>query len=358
MEKMKNSALGSGTMQEIMSQTEAWSGSLQQFKSSSMLQTVLKKTSSRSEWLFVGCGTSFYLAEAAAASWKTLTGQSARAVAASEILLFPALTLPPVANLQAVIISRSGSTSEAVRAAAVLRSEHRIPTLGLTCTPDSPLEATCELTIRISAADETSMVMTRSFTSMLLVMQYLAAVKSGASDLCAALESLAEHFAPSLRIFSEKVEAFTAKYSFEDYVFLAQGPFQGISREAALKVTEMSCSYSQSFHTLEFRHGPKSIVNPATCLTFFVSEQGKDAECEVLAEMKKLGGVILTVCNRANETIRSSSDLVFELGLELPELATLAPFIVPSQLLGCYTGIKKGLNPDEPKNLTRVVLLD
>jgi glucosamine 6-phosphate synthetase-like amidotransferase/phosphosugar isomerase protein len=74
--------------------------------------------------------------------------------------------------------------------------------------------------------------------------------------------------------------------------------------------------------------------------------------------MKKLGGVILTVCNCANETIRASSDLVFELGLELPELATLAPFIVPAQLLGCYTGIKKGLNPDAPKNLTRVVLLD
>ena len=201
-------------------------------------------------------------------------------------------------NLQAVVISRSGSTSEAVRAAAVLRNEHRIPTLGLTCTPDSPLEATCELTIRISAADETSMVMTRSFTSMLLVMQYLAAAKGGAKDFCVALETLAQRFAPLLPVFAENLDAFTAKHDFEDYIFLGQGPFQGIVREAALKVTEMSCSYSQSFHTLEFRHGPKSIVTSAACLTFFISEQGKDAECEVLAEMKKLGGVILTVCNR------------------------------------------------------------
>jgi len=358
MEKMTNAAHGSGTMQEIMSQTQAWSGSLQHFKNSTVLQKVLDKTTSRTEWLFVGCGTSFYLAEAVAASWKTLTGQSARAVAASEILLFPALTLPSSANLQAVVISRSGSTSEAVRAAAVLRSEHRIPTLGLTCTPGSPLEATCDLTIRISSADETSMVMTRSFTSMLLVMQYLAAVQSGAKELCAALESVANQFAPSLQALAEELDAFTAKRSFEDYVFLGQGPFYGITREAALKVTEMSCSYSQAFHTLEFRHGPKSIVSAATCLMFFVSEQGRDAECEVLAEMKNLGGVILAVCNRANETIRSSSDLVFELRLNVPELATLAPSIVPAQLLGCYTGIQKGLNPDAPKNLTRVVLLD
>ncbi len=121
---------------------------------------------------------------------------------------------------------------------------------------------------------------------------------------------------------------------------------------------EMSCSFSQSYHTLEFRHGPKAIVGPETCLTFFISESGGDAECEVLAEMKELGGVIIAVCNRANKTIRASSDVVFELDLDNPEIAWLAPAVVSSQLLGCYAGVAKGLNPDAPKNLTRVVMLD
>lgn len=347
-----------GTLQEILSQPQAWKDSLGDFESSAVLQTLLDKTASRSEWLFVGCGTSFYLAEAAAASWHILTGQPARAVPASEIMLFPALNLARRASLQAVVISRSGSTSEAVRAAGLLRREHRIPTIGLTCSPNSPLEAACEFTIQLTSAEEKSMVMTRSFTSMLLVMQYFAAVKSGAKEFCASLESLAGRFDSSLRSFSEQVAAFTAQRSFEDYIFLAQGPFLGIAHESSLKITEMSCSYSQAYHTLEFRHGPKAIVGPETCLTFFVSETGKDAECEVLAEMKELGGVIIAVCNRANKTIRASSDLVFELGFDVPEIATLAPYVVPAQLLGCYTGMKKGLNPDAPKNLSRVVILD
>lgn len=346
------------TMREILSQPQAWKESLSDFKSSAVLQTLLDKTASRSEWLFVGCGTSFYLAEAVAASWHILTGQVARAVPASEIMLFPGLNLARGGDLQAVVISRSGSTSEAVRAAGLLRKEHRIPTIGLTCSPNSPLEAACELTIKLSSAEEKSMVMTRSFTSMLLVMQYFAAVKSGAKEFCTSLEGLAGHFDSSLRSFSEQVAAFTAQRSFEDYVFLAQGPLVGIAHESSLKLTEMSCSYSQAYHTLEFRHGPKAIVGPETCLTFFVSETGKDAECEVLAEMKELGGVIIAVCNRANKMIRASSDLVFELGLDVPETATLAPYVVPAQLLGCYTGMKKGLNPDAPKNLSRVVILD
>jgi glucosamine--fructose-6-phosphate aminotransferase (isomerizing) len=120
----------------------------------------------------------------------------------------------------------------------------------------------------------------------------------------------------------------------------------------------MSCSFSQAYHTLEFRHGPKAIVSPNTCLVFLISESGASQECEVLAEMKELGGTIVAICNRTNETVRSCSDLVFELKLDAPEIATLAPFVVPAQLFGFHAGIKKGLNPDRPKNLSRVVLLD
>jgi glutamine---fructose-6-phosphate transaminase (isomerizing) len=91
---------------------------------------------------------------------------------------------------------------------------------------------------------------------------------------------------------------------------------------------------------------------------FFLSERGSGSESEVLSEMKELGGVTIAVCNRANDLIRRSSDLVFDLGFEGPELATLAPAVVPAQMLGFFTGIKKNLNPDSPRNLTRVVILD
>jgi glucosamine--fructose-6-phosphate aminotransferase (isomerizing) len=82
------------------------------------------------------------------------------------------------------------------------------------------------------------------------------------------------------------------------------------------------------------------------------------AETEVLLEMKDLGGTIIAICNRANAKIRQASDLLFELETDVPEPALLAPFVVPTQILGYQTGVKKGFNPDEPKNLSRVVILD
>lgn len=358
---MQNTNAGaqhSATLNEILSQADTWQKSLLELRRSATLEKILQESHSRTEWLFLGCGSSYYLAEAASASWTSLTGQRARALPASEPLLFPDLAFTKADHLQSVIISRSGQTSEALRVANLLSRELHVPTLGITCTADSPLEQACDWAIQISAADEKSTVMTRSFTSMLLALQHLAARNTGQQGFLSALDQMASHFAPQIRSLSDRIEAFVNQHSFTDYVFLGQGPFYGIAREASLKVMEMSCSYSQAFHTLEFRHGPKAIVSPDTCLTFFISESGYQAECEVLAEMKELGGVTIAVCNRANQVIQSSSDLLFELGFAGPELATLAPFVVPAQLLGFFTGIKKKLDPDHPKNLTRVVILD
>ena len=346
------------TLAEILSQPEIGQQCLSELQRSGVIEEILEETRSRTEWLFVGCGSSYYLAEAAAAAWTMMTGQRARALPASEPLLFPGLTMSAAESAQAVVISRSGRTSEAVRAANVLSQEYRVPTMGITCTLDSPLEKACDRTIRLLAADEKSMVMTRSFSSMLLALQFLASRKSQTTEFASILGQLANHLAERIRPLAAQIEEFVAERSFADYVFLGQGPFHAIAREASLKITEMSCSYSQAFHTLEFRHGPKAIVSPETCLTFFLSESGSQAEAEVLAEMHELGGATIAICNRASKGLGHSSDFVFELGFDGPELATLAPFVVPGQLLAFFTGVKKNLNPDEPKNLSRVVILD
>ncbi len=348
----------SHTLSEILSQPEVWRSCLRDLSGSAAFQSILGKAPSRKEWLFVGCGTSFYLAEAAAGSWSLLTGQAARALPASELLLFPRLTQLEAKDLQVVVISRSGRTSEAVRAAELLSRKYNLPTLGVTCASDSELSKACELTLVLPAADEKSMVMTRSFTSILLALLHLAACNDGTDAFSSSFETMASAMASRMDALNERVESFVSKQSFADYIYLGQGPLFSIAREAALKITEMSCSFAQAYHTLEFRHGPKSIVAPQTCLTFFLSESGADAETDVLVEMKDLGGTVVAVCNRATEAVRRSSDLVIELEAGVPELVLLAPFVVPAQLLGFHTGIKKGFNPDEPKNLSRVVILD
>jgi glutamine---fructose-6-phosphate transaminase (isomerizing) len=348
----------SSTWKEIVSQPTTWQTVLEELGRSQVLDRVIADSTAQEEWLFVGCGTSFYLAEAASFSWTALTGQPSRALPASEVLLYPKSAQPGGRKVRAVVISRSGRTSEAVRAARALVKELRIATMGITCAEASELESACDATLVLRAADEKSTVMTRSFTSMLRALQYLAARRAGDRQFPESLAAMATQLAPKIPALADTIEQFVHQHSFADYVFLGQGAFHGLAREAALKVMEMSCSYSQFFHTLEFRHGPKAIVSPETCLTFFLSATGYEAEVEVLQEMKKLGGTTVAICNRATAAVRNASDLVVEFDFTGDELAMLAPSTVPCQLLGFFTGLRKGQDPDNPKNLTRVVILD
>jgi glucosamine--fructose-6-phosphate aminotransferase (isomerizing) len=256
-----------------------------------------------------------------------------------------------------VVISRSGLTSEAVRAAQMLEKERNLRTLAITCADGQPLEAACSVTLKLLDADERSTVMTRSFTSMLLALQYLAATVTGDEAFRRALVELPQQVAPLLEDVPHRLRLFAEARGFSDFVFLAQGPLFGIASECMLKVTESSCSYAQVFHSLEVRHGPKSIVGPETLLMFLMSETSYDAELELLEEMKALGAATIVIANRVESRAQHASDFAVELRLRSQECARIAAFAIWGQLFGVYYGLKKGLNPDSPKNLTRVVEL-
>lgn len=354
----KGQRSGAHTWNELISQGDVWQSILRQLDQSPVVETVLTSTAHIRKWIFVGCGTSYYLAEAAAQSWTALTGQPARAIPGSEVLLYPQSIEAEGAGVQAVVISRSGKTSEAVRAANVLVRKLNLPAIGVTCAEHSPLERECGTSIVLRAADEESTVMTRSFTSMLVSLQYLAARQAKNRPFLDQLTLAAGYISRSIEQTAADLRNFVERHSFDDYVFLGQGAWHGIAREGALKVMEMSCSYSQFFHTLEFRHGPKAIVSEKTCLFFFLDRAGHKAESEVLVEMKALGGVTVAVGNSIESEIRPHCDLLIEGPPELVDLALLASSAIPCQLLGFFTGLQKGLNPDEPKNLSRVVILD
>jgi glutamine---fructose-6-phosphate transaminase (isomerizing) len=351
-------APGAHALAEILSQPRCWGECLQTLERDDALERARRIFNPQPECLFIGCGSSYYIALSAAASWTELTGMRARAAPASEIMLFPRLVLSKAPRPQPVLISRSGRTSEVLEAAEYLESKENIRTLAMSCAVGPPLEKISSLTLHVLPADETSIVMTRSFTSMLLGLQFLGATVGGQTNFLTALRSLPVSAQKAIDGLDARVRDFVRTHRFADYVFLGQGPYFGIASEAMLKVNEMSCSYAQCFHTLEFRHGPKAIVSPETLVTFILSETGYEAERGVLEEVKKLGGTTLVVANTADARTRAAADFLVELRLHEPEYARLGPSLFAGQLLGLFTGLNKGYDPDRPRNLGRVVILD
>lgn len=358
MKKDTRRGAGQQTLKEILSQPPAWTETARQFATNTELLKIPQVFSPLEPWLFVACGSSYYLSQTIAAQWTQLLRVPCVAVPASEFLFAPEETLKRTAARQVVVVSRSGKTTEVLRAAEGLKTRDAVRTLGVTCSKSSALEGSCTLTVKLPWAGEKSMVMTRSFTSILLLFERLGAKFAGAPGLQAALDGLPEKTTPWIADNADSIRAFAAKRRFADYVFLGQGAHYWLAQEAALKLTEMSSSYAQAYHTLEFRHGPKSIASRDTLITFFLSDAAVGEESRMIGELKKLGAATFLVANRATPGLRFGCDLLIELGLDEPEYARMALTAIPAQLLGLEVGLRKGLNPDAPKNLTRAVVLD
>ena len=346
------------TLDEILSQPQCWEECLGSLGQSETIRTICTHLPPGAEWLFVGCGTSYYIALSAAALFSAITHMPARAVPASEIMFFPEVVLGKRGTTIPVLISRSGKTTEVVRAAQFLERERGIRTIAVTCYPIEALAQTSALSIVLEAAAEKSTVMTRSYSSMLLALQFLAA---SVARNAALLEELHRLPARSASLFAQapaRVRDFVSRHDLENYSFVGQGPFFGVANEAMLKVMESSCSYAQVFHSLEFRHGPKSIVSPRSLLGFFISDQAYAAEVDLLEEMKALGATTMVVTSKPSSRIRAASDLLIEVPDAAVDASNLASFALAGQLLGLYTGLKKGLDPDSPRNLSQVVILN
>jgi len=346
------------TLAEITSQPHIWAEAKSQLRKAGILDRLAETFSPRSPWLFVGCGSSYYLSRIIAAIWTKHFYIPATGVPASELLFAPGETLRQVGAEQIVLMSRSGETTEVLRVAELLQAHKTVQTLGVTCNPQSLLEKLCTHTFTLAWADEKSTVMTRSFTAILLAFQRLGLqMIGGDSQLSAALDQLPAKGRAWFGVNAQKIQDFARKRKFADYVFLGQGVHYWIAKEAGLKVTEMASSYAQVYHSLEFRHGPRSIAGPDTLITFYISDAAKEAEITLVRELKELGAAICVVVNRATPELRAHSDLVIELALDGPEFARYALTAIPAHLLGTAVGLRKGLNPDAPKNLTRAVVL-
>jgi glutamine---fructose-6-phosphate transaminase (isomerizing) len=138
-------------------------------------------------------------------------------------------------------------------------------------------------------------------------------------------------------------------------IYLGMGAYGGLALEACLKLKEMSYVWTEAYGTMEFRHGPKSIVEPGTIVCLLLSETARSYELKVAEEMKAYGAEVVIITAEAGGDT-AFADLVIEVGAKNASDEARSVLYLPAvQFIGFYSALGKGVNPDEPRNLTQVV---
>ena len=330
------------TYREIKSQTEAWAQALDVVNASP-----LPKAGDYDQVLFTGCGSTYYLSLAAAALYQELTGRSAKAVPGGELLLNSGTVLTDRKTLL-IAISRSGTTTETVKAVEKFKAEERGEVVVIT-NYDEVLSRTADVNIVIDKGQEESVAQTRSFASMYVSATAFAAKMAERDDLLEAMKKLPAIGNMVIGTYEAWAKSLGEDLSFDRFYFLGSGIRYGLACEVNLKMKEMTLTHSEPFHFLEFRHGPMSMVNQNAVVVGMLSDVNRAHETKVLSEMKELGGTVASLGE-------SEADVCFE--SDIPERLRGVLYLPALQLMAFYRSLAKGLNPDSPNNLTAVVKLD
>lgn len=345
------------TYSEILSQPAIWQAVVEEVWAQRQSLQEFFSTPPPSEVLYVGCGSTYYGTLVAASTFQAWTGIPARAVPASEVILFPETVLPRGPHPLLIAPSRSGETSESIRAAEVFRERCGGRMFTVCCAPGSTLARTATFGLMFPEAQEESVVQTRSYSTILLALQLTAAVVSGREEAWEWGQRLPD-LAEGWRVAQEgRVEALAAQ-GWKEAVLLGSGPLYGQATEGKLVLTEMSQTPSQSYHFLEVRHGPKALVGRETLVAGLVSEAAPDLERPVLQELRSQGAITLACSPRPWPDGGSSPDHLFVLPEPLSDFLNGFLALILFQLLAYYRAIQRGLNPDAPENLQAVTRLE
>ena len=330
------------TYREIKSQTEAWVQALDVTR-----EVSLPNAMDYEQVIFTGCGSTYYLSLAAAALYQELTGCAARAVPAGELLLNPQTVFVNQKTLL-IAVSRSGATTETVKAVERFKSEKRGNVLVIS-NYDEILSRSADVSIVIPKGQEESVAQTRSFASMYVAASVFCARMAGQKHLLDAMIRLPEIGNSMIGKYESFAKQIGENLEFDRFYFLGSGSRYGLACEVNLKMKEMTLTHSEPFHFLEFRHGPMSMVNENAVVVGMLSDANRDHEAKMLSEMEMLGATVAGLGE-------FDADVQFQSGI--PESVRGVLYLPVLQLMAFYRSVAKGLNPDKPNNLTAVVKLD
>ncbi len=251
----------------------------------------------------VGCGTSWFMAQAYASLRE--------AAGLGECDAFTASELPPGRGYDRVLaLSRSGTTTEVLD----LLARTSAPTTVITAVAHSPAVTLADTAVVLDFADERSVVQTRfATTTLALLRAHLG------EDLTRAVADAEDAVAGPLPAGVAERRQFT---------FLGAGWTNGLAAEAALKMREAALSWSESYPAMDYRHGPIAITDVQSAVWMF--GRGPSG---LAGQVTATGGLWVEQA--------------------IDPLASL----IQAQRLALTLAAYRGLNPDAPRNLTRSVIL-
>ncbi len=327
---------------EIEEQTETVKRAA--FQDRKDLQKAVKLIEEAEKVYITGCGTSSFAAELGA-SYLRETGTDVEVEQAHEL----EYRKDEISEDDLVIsMSQSGETADLLSLLNKVDAE----TLAIVNVVGSTLDRNSRQSLYINAGPEIGVASTKAFTGQLTVLKLLQyaledKTEEGRKELVQTSEKISETLENSRETVREASKYLSDK---EDVYFIGRHRSRFVSKEASLKLKEISYIHSEAFPGGEFKHGTLALVEQGTPVIGILTGKGENDTLSNLVEAKSRGADIIGIGTEEKTGFKHFIEIPEDSNTEILETVVF-------QLLAYRTALNrdKDINPDRPRNLAKSV---
>jgi len=225
------------------------------------------------------------------------------------------------------------------------------PVLAITNNRRSTMAGVADETFVTRAGKERSVAATKTYTTQLMMLYLVAHALAGAGF--EPLRPIPDHAAAALRL-EPSVAEIAERYRFMDRcAVVGRGVNYASAYELAIKLMETCYVIADRFSSADFLHGPVAMVERDFPVFLFAPPGPTFRDLARLAARLARLEADMMIFSSEKRILRHAR-CPFEIPIQIPELYSPIPYIIPGQLLAAALAAEKGLSPDRPRSLQKV----
>ena len=309
--------------------------------------------------ILLGCGTSYYSCMYGKDFFKKLCNFNT--IQLYDGADFEENDIPVKGKTLIIFVSQSGETKDLHRCINIAKKKNII-TMGVINVVDSLIAREVDFGIYCNAGREMGVASTKAFTTQVICLCLCALWFSQNRNLnqhirthiIKDLQNLSSDFEKCLNIVKTNVNDIVQILSnYNNLFILGKNNDEAIAREGSLKIKEISYIHSEGYSSSALKHGPFALLGPE--MPLILLNNNAEYEPKVLncyEEVASRKSPIIFITN--NKMIKKENTIYIPYNESFSSLLG----IIPLQLIAYELSILRGINPDKPKNLAKVVTVE
>jgi len=334
-------------LKEIMEQKESITRAVNQDEE--QIRTLAEAINNAKGTFLVGCGTAAKACMAAEYFFSVIAQKHVNFAPASEFKLYHHFLRP---ESLLIVISQSGETADVLEAMHIAKSKGA-KVLAIVNVEGSTIDREADYSLLINAGPERAVASTKALTGQMAVLILIAYALAGRlpEGRKLLLETAAKINDMLNPRYVDFLEGITEKIQEREHLFIIGKSWHyPMALESAIKIQEVSYVHAEGFAGGELKHGPIALIEEGTpCITLVGNDEVRADILSNTIELKARGGFIIGIAPERHE--------VFDEWIKVPEAGAAQPIvnIIPVQVLAYFLAVKRGKDPDMPRNLAKSV---